>query len=62
MAQAYRDMGMELSDPARAALEAMLDAESRKPRDIHIHSPEGFGLTADGIRERLADYCQRFDL
>jgi len=62
MAQAYRDIGMELSDPARAAMEAMIDAESHKPRDIHIHSPEGFGLTADGIRERLADYCQRFDL
>ena len=62
MSQAYRDLGMELTDPARAAMEAMLAAESRKPRDIHIHSPEGFGLTADVIRERLADYCQRFDL
>ena len=59
MAQAYRDLGMELGDPARTA---MLDAEGRKPRDIHIHSPEGFGLTAEGVRGRLADYCQRFEL
>ena len=62
MAQAYRDLGMELSDPARTAMQAMLEAESRKPRDIHIHSPEGFGLTAAEIRERLAGYCQRFEL
>ena len=62
MAQAYRDLGMELSDPARAAMQAMLDAESRKPRDVHIHSPEGFGLTAEAVRERLVDYCGRFEL
>jgi hypothetical protein len=62
MAKAYRDLGMELGDPARGAMQAMLDAESRKPKDIHIHSPEGFGFTAEAIRERLAGYCQRFDL
>ena len=62
MAQAYRDLGMELSEPARAAMQAMLDGESRKPRDVHIHSPEGFGLSSDEIRERLSRYCQRFDL
>jgi len=62
MARAYRDLGMELSDQARAAMQAMLEAEARKPRDIHIHSPEGFGLTAEAVRERLAGYCRRFDL
>jgi hypothetical protein len=62
MTHAYRDLGMEMTDPARAAMQAMLDTESRKPRDIHVHSPEGFGVTAEGIRERLAGYCQRFDL
>ncbi|MFA9470601.1 MAG: sulfotransferase [Deltaproteobacteria bacterium] len=62
MARAYRDLGMELSEQARTAMHAMLDAESRKPRDIHIHSPEGFGLSAEGVRDRLSGYCQRFDL
>ena len=62
MAQAYRDLGMELSEPTRAAMQSMLHAESQKPRDVHIHSPEGFGLTAEGIRDRLGDYCKRFDL
>jgi hypothetical protein len=62
MEKAYRDLGMELSDPARTAMREMLDAEARKPRDIHIHRPEGFGLTTEEVRERLADYCRRFDL
>jgi len=62
MAQAYRDLGMELSEPARVAMAAMVDAERRKVRDVHIHSPEGFGLRADEIRERLTGYCERFDL
>ena len=62
IARAYRDLGMELGEPARAAMQKMLDAESRKPRDIHIHSPEAFGLSADEVRARLASYCARFDL
>ena len=62
MTQAYRELGMELSAPAREAMQAMIDAESPKPRDVHIHSPEGFGLASDEIRERLPAYCQRFDL
>ena len=62
MARAYRDLGMELSDPARAAMCAMLEAERRKPKDVHIHSPEGFGFTSHAIRDRLSKYCERFDL
>jgi hypothetical protein len=59
---AYRDLGMELGEPARRRMQAMLDAQNRKPKDVHIHIPEGFGLTAEGIRDRLAGYCDRFDL
>ncbi len=62
MTKVYRDLGMELGAEARLAMQAMLDAEALKPRDIHIHSPEGFGLTAALVRERLAAYCRRFDL
>lgn len=62
MSTAYRHLGMELNDAARTAMQTMLHAESRKPKDIHIHSPEGFGLTAGGIRERLEGYCTRFEL
>ena len=62
MAQAYRDLGMELSERARTAMQAMLDEEIQKPRDVHMHSPAGFGLSPDEIRECLSAYCQRFDL
>lgn len=62
MAQVYQDLGMRLDDPAREAMHAMLEEERRKPRDVHVHSPEGFGLTAERIRDRLSAYCERFDL
>jgi hypothetical protein len=62
MEAAYRDLGMELGGDARAGMQALLDAEAAKPKDVHIHSPEGFGLTRDAIRDRLSGYCARFDL
>ncbi|MFW2387054.1 MAG: sulfotransferase family protein [Polyangiales bacterium] len=45
MAKAYADLGMELGEPARASMQSMIDEESKKPRDIHIHSPAAFGLS-----------------
>jgi hypothetical protein len=62
MASLYRDLGMELGEPARAAMQTMLDFERRKPRDIHIHSPDAFDLSVDEVRARMAGYCARFDL
>ncbi len=62
MERAYQALGIELSPSARAGMQSMLDDEARKPRDVHIHSPEGFGLSAPRVRERLGSYCDRFDL
>ena len=62
MAVAYRDLGLELTEVARQAMTTMLEAEALKPKDVHVHSPEGFGLRAEAIRERFSAYCQRFDL
>jgi len=62
MELAYQDLGMELSEGARQGMQAMLEQRNRKPKDVHIHSPEGFGFRAGEIRGRLHDYCQRFDL
>jgi len=62
MAQVYRNLGMELGDPAREAMQTMLEAERQKPKNVHIHSPKGFGFTPDEIRGRLQGYCERFDL
>ena len=60
--RAYVDLGIALTEESRAAMQALLDTEARKPKDEHIHSPEGFGLTRDRIRDRLSAYCDRFDL
>lgn len=62
MEQAYRDLEIEFADGARRGMQALLDADARKPNDVHLHSPAGFGLSRDGIRDRLSDYCVRFDL
>ena len=39
-----------------------IQAEAEKPRHVHEHSPEGFGLSRDGIRARFADYCSDFEI
>jgi hypothetical protein len=62
MTGAYRDLDLELTEEAHTAMKALLDAEARKPKDEHIHSPEGFGVTREQIRDRLSAYCARFDL
>lgn len=62
MSAAYRDLGIELGEEARNAMQRLVDTEARKPKDVHVHRPEGFGLRRDAIRERLSGYCARFDL
>jgi len=62
MEQAYRDLEIDFTEGARLGMQALLDADAQKPKDVHVHSPEGFGLTRDGIRDRLSDYCARFGL
>lgn len=58
----YDDLGLALTEPARESMRRYLDDESHKPRSVHEHSPEGFGLTGAEIRGRFADYCERFDV
>ena len=62
IAEAYRLLGMELSNQARMAMHEYMRAKRTKPSPRHIHSPEGFGLSPDAIRERFASYCARFEL
>ena len=60
--RAYNELGIVFDDVAEQALLNRLEEESRQPRHRHEHSPEGFGLTAAGIRERMQGYIQDFDL
>lgn len=58
----YRSLDLPLSDEARAAMSAYVAAEAAAPRHVHVHSPEGFGLSREEIRERLSAYCATFDV
>lgn len=62
MARAYADLGLTLGEPARERMQAMVAAESRAPRSVHVHDPSAFGLVPDAVRERFAAYRARFDL
>jgi hypothetical protein len=57
----YRALGLELGDAARAAMASFV-ARDAAERGEHVHSPEGFGLRGEAIRERFAGYVARFAL
>ena len=60
IAEAYRELGMELSDQARQSMAAYLDAEKQIPSPRHDHRTHGFGLDEAALYERFAKYCERF--
>ena len=41
---------------------AFLERGRSRPKGAHVHTPEGFGLRAEAIRERFKAYCETFDL
>jgi hypothetical protein len=52
---------LDLTDEARAAMEAWLVQDrTRDALPVHRYAPGDFGLTADQIRERFADYTRRY--
>jgi hypothetical protein len=57
----YRALGLELGDAARDAMRAFV-ARDAAERGEHVHTPEGFGVRREAIRERFAGYVARFDL
>lgn len=62
IAEAYRVLGLDLSDEARVAMHEYMRAKRSKPNPRHVHTTEGFGLVREAIHERFASYCDRFDL
>lgn len=62
IAGAYRVLGMELDEQARANMQERMRHERLNVTPRHIHTEEGFGLRREAIHERFADYCDRFDL
>ncbi len=62
VATAYRELGMELTEGASAAMQTYVRAKHENSSPRHVHSAQGFGLDSAAIHERFADYCDRFDL
>jgi len=58
----YRDLGLALDEPARRAMQNFLSRRASQSAAVHEHEAEGFGLAAEALRERFADYCARFSL
>jgi len=58
----YRDLGLDLDAPARRAMQHFLARRASQPAAVHEHEAGGFGLAAEALRERFADYCARFSL
>ncbi|MGH1347398.1 MAG: sulfotransferase family protein [Nannocystales bacterium] len=56
----YETLDIGWSAPGEAAVRE--HAARPRPDHKHEHSPEAFGLRPAAMRERLADYCERFDL
>ncbi|KAA1191980.1 sulfotransferase [Pseudohalioglobus sediminis] len=58
----YAAFDMEFDETAQNALANYLEQSSSAPRHRHEHSPDGFGLEAGEIRERMQSYVDAFDL
>ncbi len=58
----YAALDMEFDETAQNALENHLEQSSGAPHHSHEHSPDGFGLEAGEIRERMQSYVDAFDL
>ena len=58
----YAFLDTELTPEAEAAIEAQRQVTRKDRYGRHVYDPADFGMSVEGIRERYADYLQRFDL
>ncbi|WP_101760592.1 sulfotransferase [Oceanicoccus sp. KOV_DT_Chl] len=56
----YDFIGMEFTDEARAAMEQHREDNQRGDRPSHEYTLEEYGYSESSLRQRFADYCQRF--
>lgn len=58
----HRHFGLPLDDAARAAMQAHVDANPKGKHGKHQYDLESFGIDADRVRARFADYVERFQV
>ena len=56
----YAALGMDFTDETRTAIEAYLDHNRQGAHGSHDYTAEEYGLTDAMVRERFAEYCERF--
>ncbi|MDG6077806.1 sulfotransferase [Erythrobacter litoralis] len=61
MRRIYRFLALDM-EPARDAMQAYMNRTASLKRTPHSYSLESFGLTAETIRERFADYVRAYDV
>ena len=62
MRRVYAHFDEQLTDEAATAMQATLDANPQGKHGKHSYSLEEFGLSADQIKERFADYIAKYNL
>lgn len=58
----YEKWNLEWDGAVERELESFLAASRAGGKNVHQHSPEGFGLRAEAMRDRLSQYVEAFDL
>jgi hypothetical protein len=60
--QIYAHFGFQLSEQATRRMNEYLAANPRHKYGAHTYAPEDFGLNAEAIRRRFADYVAAFKI
>lgn len=58
----YRRFGHPFSDDLSSRVEAFMKANPREKHGEHRYTPEQYGLSADHLNRRFADYIERFNV
>jgi hypothetical protein len=58
----YGWLGLSLPDASRVAMTAFLAGSRQGKHGKHDYTPEQFGMSADGIRAKFADYMASYDV
>ena len=58
----YDRLDLPFDEGVAGALGHFVERQHAMPRHRHIHSPDGFGLRTEAIRDRFKEYREEFDL
>ena len=62
MKEVHAALGIDTPEPVRTAVADWHRRNPKGARGSNLYAPEDFGLNADAVAERFADYMRRFDI